>query len=85
LQEYLESERGRAYVRSVLRRSRTVEHLIDRWIEAHPAFAHVRHIEDQPGTATAALGIGEAHEEQPPLASVAAAEPGRGAGEDDAA
>jgi trigger factor len=84
LQEYLESERGRAYVRSVLRRSRTVEHLIDRWIEAHPAFAHVRHIEDQPGTATAALGIGEAHEEQPPLASVAAAEPGRGAGEDDA-
>src|SRR4051812_21550536 len=48
LVEYLESERGRSYIRSQLRRSQTIEGVIDRWIEAHPAFAEVRHIEDQP-------------------------------------
>jgi len=47
LQEYLDSARGRAYVHSTLRRSRTVEMLIDRWIEQHPEFASVRHTEDQ--------------------------------------
>jgi trigger factor len=47
LQEYLESPRGRAYIRSTLRRSLTVEQLIDRWIEAHPAFADVKHEHDQ--------------------------------------
>jgi trigger factor len=44
---YLESERGRSYVRSQLRRSQTVEQLIDRWIAAHPAYSHVQHVEDQ--------------------------------------
>jgi trigger factor len=48
LVEYLESERGRSYIRSQLRRSQTVEGIIDRWIAAHPKFADVRHIEDQP-------------------------------------
>ena len=47
LLEYLESPRGRAYVRSTLRRSQVVEQLIDRWIEKHPQFADVRHTEDQ--------------------------------------
>ncbi len=46
LVEYLSSERGRSYLRSQLRRTQTVETLIDRWIEQHPEFAHVRHIED---------------------------------------
>jgi trigger factor len=41
---YLESARGRAYTRSILRRSKTVEMLIDRWIEQHPEFAHVQHL-----------------------------------------
>ncbi len=41
---YLESARGRAYTRSILRRSKTVEQLIDRWIEQHPEFAHVQHL-----------------------------------------
>jgi trigger factor len=45
--EYLDSPRGRAYVHSTLRRSQTVEMLIDRWIAAHPEFANVRHTEDQ--------------------------------------
>jgi trigger factor len=43
---YLESPRGRAYTRSLLRRSQTVETLIDRWIEAHPEFSHVQHLHD---------------------------------------
>jgi hypothetical protein len=27
---------------------RTVERLVDRWFEAHPEFADVRHLEDDP-------------------------------------
>ena len=45
---YLESPRGRAYTRSLLRRSQTVETLIDRWIEAHPEFRHVQHLHEEP-------------------------------------
>jgi trigger factor len=47
LQAYLESPRGRAYIRSTLRRSQTVEQLIDGWIATHPKFADVRHEHDQ--------------------------------------
>ncbi len=46
LVEYLESPRGRAYTRSLLRRSQTVETLIDRWIEKHPEFSHVQHVHE---------------------------------------
>jgi trigger factor len=45
LLSYLESARGRTYTRSLLRRSKTVETLIDRWIADHPEFSHVQHIE----------------------------------------
>ena len=34
--EYFDSERGRTYIRSTLRRSRVVEGLIDEWLAAHP-------------------------------------------------
>jgi trigger factor len=44
LSSYLDSERGRAYIRSQLRRSQTVESIIDRWIDAHPEFAQVQHV-----------------------------------------
>ncbi|CAN5709187.1 trigger factor [soil metagenome] len=43
---YLESARGQAYTRSLLRRSQTVEKLIDDWIEQHPEFAMVQHLHD---------------------------------------
>lgn len=43
---YLESARGRSYTRSLLRRSQTVETLIDRWIEQHPEFKDVQHLHD---------------------------------------
>ncbi len=43
---YLESARGRTYTRSLLRRSKVVESLVDRWIADHPEFAHVQHLHD---------------------------------------
>jgi trigger factor len=45
LLSYLESARGRTYTRSLLRRSKTVETLIDRWIADHPEFSNVQHVE----------------------------------------
>ena len=44
--EYLESERGRSYLRSQLSRTQVVESLIDRYIAEHPEFSDVRHTED---------------------------------------
>lgn len=43
---YLDSARGRAYTRSLLRRAKTVETLVDRWIEQHPEFEKVQHLHD---------------------------------------
>jgi len=43
IKAYLDSDRGRNYIRSQLRRSQTVEMLADRWIEAHPEFENVQH------------------------------------------
>jgi trigger factor len=45
---YFESERGRSYIRSTLRRSRVVEQLIDEWLAAHPEHAPLPHLEDAP-------------------------------------
>jgi trigger factor len=50
---YFESERGRAFIRSTLRRSRVVERLIDEWLAAHPDHAPLPHLEDAPGSAVA--------------------------------
>jgi trigger factor len=49
LVSYLDSARGQAYTRSVLRRSKTVESLIDRWIEQNPEFSNVQHLHDDTG------------------------------------
>lgn len=46
---YFESERGRSFVRSSLRRSRVVEGLIDAWLAAHPEHPALPHVEDDPG------------------------------------
>ena len=45
---YFESERGRNYIRSTLRRSRVVEQLVDDWLAAHPEHPPIPHIEDGP-------------------------------------
>jgi trigger factor len=43
---YFESERGRSFIRSTLRRSRVVEKLIDEWLAAHPEHPPLPHLED---------------------------------------
>ena len=45
---YFESDRGRSYLRSTLRRTKTVEALVDRWLAAHPEAGEFRHLEDEP-------------------------------------
>jgi trigger factor len=46
LVRYFESERGRSYIRSTFRRSRTVEQLVDEWLAAHPESPRLPHLED---------------------------------------
>jgi len=43
---YFESDRGRSFIRSTLRRSRVVERLIDEWLAAHPDHPPIPHVED---------------------------------------
>ncbi len=45
---YFDSERGRSYIRSTLRRSRVIEQLVDDWLAAHPEQPPIPHIEDGP-------------------------------------
>jgi len=60
---YFQSDRGRSFVRSTLRRSKTVEKLVDEWLAAHPDHPALPHAEagDRPApdapaeTAAAAL------------------------------
>lgn len=54
---YFESPRGRAYLRSTIRRSRVVEQLIDRWLNAHPEVGPVPHLEDDGPAAPAPAGL----------------------------
>jgi trigger factor len=56
LMAYFESERGRSYIRSTLRRSRVVETIIDEWLAAHPDHSPLPHLEDQPESAVASEG-----------------------------
>ena len=53
LTEYFSSERGRAFIRSTLRRSRVIEQVIDGWLADHPEHPALLHIEDQPATTPA--------------------------------
>jgi trigger factor len=48
---YLESARGKTYTRSLLRRAKLVETLVDRWIDQHPEFKNVQHLHED-GTHT---------------------------------
>jgi trigger factor len=51
---YFESERGRNFIRSTLRRTRTVETLVDRWLAAHPEHPPLPHLEDDAPSAVEA-------------------------------
>jgi trigger factor len=48
LAKYFDSERGRNYIRSTLRRSRVVEKLVDDWLAGHPDHPPIPHVEDGP-------------------------------------
>jgi trigger factor len=50
LLSYFDSDRGRSYIRSTLRRTRVVEGLIDEWLAAHPDHQPLPHLEDAPGS-----------------------------------
>ena len=43
---YFESDRGRNFIRSTLRRSQTVEKLIEEWLAAHPEHPPIPHADD---------------------------------------
>ena len=46
LLRYLESERGRSFLRSTLRRTKLVEKLVDQWLAAHPDHPALPHAEE---------------------------------------
>jgi trigger factor len=48
---YFDSERGRSFIRSTLRRSRVVETIIDTWLASHPEHPALPHLEDGPASA----------------------------------
>ncbi len=56
LLEYFDSERGRNFIRSTMRRSRLVEQLVDEWLAAHPEHPALPHLEDAPESALDAQG-----------------------------
>jgi trigger factor len=60
LVRYFESERGRNYIRSTLRRSRTVEQLIDEWLAAHPEAPRMPHLEEADDGSAVASASAEA-------------------------
>ena len=51
---YMESDRGRGFIRSTLRRTRTAEKLVDDWLAAHPDHPPLPHVEDDDAVASAA-------------------------------
>jgi len=67
---YFDSERGRNFIRSTLRRSRTVETLIDEWLIAHPEFGPLPHAEDDEQRSVLQSATAEAS------ASIAVTDPG---------
>ena len=67
--DYFESERGRAFIRSTLRRSRVVEVIIDQWLVAHPEHPALPHLEDGPASAVS-------NEQAQANASIGATDPG---------
>jgi trigger factor len=79
---YFESERGRNYIKSTLRRSRTVEQLVDEYLAKHPEAPRLVHLEDsESGSAVAgasaenaaSVGVTDVGNLAPPAGSAAGA------------
>jgi trigger factor len=69
LVRYFESDRGRSFIRSTVRRTRVVEKLIDDWLAAHPEQPPIPHLEDSLASAVDADAVRSA-------ASIGATDPG---------
>ena len=54
---YFESPRGRGYLKATLRRTKVVEQLVDRWLDAHPEVGPLPHLEDDPGAVPTPAGL----------------------------
>ena len=67
---YFESERGRSFIRSTLRRSRTVEQLIDEWLIANPEHGPLPHADDDEQRSVLASAAAESS------AAIAVTDPG---------
>lgn len=53
---YFDSERGRSFIRTTLRRSRLIEKLVDEWLAAHPEHPPLPHLEEDDPNGPSALG-----------------------------
>jgi trigger factor len=51
LMAYFESDRGRSFIRSTLRRSRVVEQIVEGWLAEHPEHPPLPHLEEGPASA----------------------------------
>ena len=69
---YFESERGRSYIRTTIRRSRTVEQLVDEWLATHPDAPRLRHREEAEASSPVALQSAEAAAAVTPEATASA-------------
>jgi trigger factor len=67
---YFESERGRNYIKSTIRRSRAVEQLVDEWLAANPSTPRLPHLEDTEQGSTVGTPSAEA------AASIGVTDPG---------
>src|SRR6185369_13095032 len=70
---YFESERGRSFIKSSLRRSRLIEKLVDEWLAAHPEHPPLPHLEDDEDDRTLAVEspveVGEPEDDTEPAAA----------------
>jgi trigger factor len=67
---YFESERGRSFIKSSLRRSRLVEKLVDEWLAAHPEHPRLPHAEDDETIAIESpVEVGEPEDDTEPAAA----------------
>jgi hypothetical protein len=67
---YFESERGRSFIKSSLRRSRLVEKLVDEWLAAHPDHPRLPHLEDDETISIESpVEVGEGEDDTEPAAA----------------
>ncbi|HEY8239036.1 MAG TPA: trigger factor [Candidatus Limnocylindrales bacterium] len=69
---YFDSERGRSFIRSTLRRTKLVEKLVDEWLAAHPEHPPLPHLEDDEPVSLADDSVADAPAGTPELEAATA-------------